>query len=60
MSLYWPYLFADYYRWLEYTAVATAVIILISSLDDLFIDARYWMREIRRALTVKRRYKPLR
>jgi len=60
MSLYWPYLFADYYRWLEYTAVATAVIILISSLDDLFIDTRYWMREIRRALTVKRRYKPLR
>jgi bacteriophage N4 adsorption protein B len=60
MSLYWPYLFADYYRWLEYAAVAVAFVILVSSIDDLFIDAWYWTREIKRALTVKRRYKPLR
>jgi adsorption protein B len=52
---------AQYYRVLEYIAAATAVIILISSLDDLFIDAWYWTREIYRKLTVKRdvNYKPL-
>ena len=60
MSLYWPYLLADYYRWLEYAAIAVAIIILLSSIDDLFVDAWYWLREIRRALTVKRHYKPLR
>ncbi len=60
MSLYWPYLFADYYQWLEYAAVAVSIIILISSIDDLFIDAWYWVREIYRSLTVKRRYQPLR
>ncbi len=59
MSLYWPYFLADYYYWLEYTAVILAVIILISSIDDLFIDAWYWTREIYRSLTIKRRYQPL-
>lgn len=59
MSLYWPYLFADYYQWLQYGAVAIAIVILISSIDDLFIDVWYWVRQIRRA-TVKRGYKPLR
>lgn len=58
-SLYWPYLAADYYRGLEIVAAITAVIILISSLDDLFIDLWYWVREIRRSFTVKRKYKPL-
>lgn len=59
MSLYWPFLLADGYRTLEYAIAVMAVVILISSLDDLFIDAWYWIREIWRSLTIKRRYKPL-
>lgn len=59
MLLYWPYLIADYYAFLEKVAAALAIIILISSIDDLFVDAWYWIREAYRALTVKRRYTPL-
>ncbi|WP_034293511.1 glycosyl transferase family protein [Herbaspirillum sp. RV1423] len=53
--------FAQYYRALEHIAAVTAVLILISSVDDLFIDAWYWTREIYRKLTVQRRsgYTPL-
>ncbi|OAE61877.1 type II secretion system protein E [Achromobacter xylosoxidans] len=58
-SLYWPYLIADYYRGLEVVTAVVGVIILLSSLDDLFIDGWYWARELRRRLTVKRRYAPL-
>ena len=58
-SLYWPYLIADYYRGLEVVTAVVGVIILLSSLDDLFIDGWYWLREVRRRLTVKRRYAPL-
>lgn len=58
-SLYWPYLVADYYRALEFTSAVVAVIILLSSIDDLFIDAWYWTREAYRSLTVRRRYQPL-
>lgn len=58
-SLYWPYLMADYYRGLEVVTAITGVIILVSSLDDLFIDFWYWMRKLRRSLSVKRKYKPL-
>jgi len=59
MSLYWPYLAADYYAVLEMVAAAVAIVILISSLDDLFIDAWYWTRQAYRSFTVKRRYTPL-
>ncbi|MGV2898809.1 glycosyl transferase family protein [Achromobacter sp. AGC78] len=58
-SLYWPYFLADYYRGLEVVTAIVGVIILLSSLDDLFIDAWYWLRELRRSLTVKRRYTAL-
>ncbi|MGE8690686.1 MAG: glycosyl transferase family protein [Achromobacter sp.] len=58
-SLYWPYLIADYYRGLEIVTAVVGVIILLSSLDDLFIDGWYWFRQLRRSLTVKRRYAPL-
>lgn len=58
-SLYWPYFIADYYRGLEVVTAIIGVIILLSSLDDLFIDAWYWLRELRRSLTVKRRYTAL-
>jgi len=42
-SLYWPYLIADYYRGLEVVTAVVGVIILLSSLDDLFIDGWYWV-----------------
>ncbi|MRW82855.1 glycosyl transferase family protein [Pseudoduganella sp. FT26W] len=53
--------FAHYYTVLEYFAAVTALIILLSSIDDLFIDAWYWTRVIYRKLVVTRQpdYKPL-
>lgn len=53
--------FAQYYSWLERLAGFTAVLIMISSIDDLFIDAWYWVRLILRKLTVTRnsKFKPL-
>ena len=50
---------AHYYQGLEYVAAVVATIILLSSLDDLFIDAWYWCREILRRFTVQRVHKPL-
>jgi len=59
MELYWPYFFASYYSALEWAAVIVASLILISAIDDLIIDGWFWMRELYRALTVDRIYKPL-
>nr|WP_256701835.1 glycosyl transferase family protein [Burkholderia sp. SRS-W-2-2016] len=53
------YFAAQYFQSLQYAAGAIAVAILLSSLDDLFIDGWYWVRETWRALTVKRTYRPL-
>jgi adsorption protein B len=52
---------AHYYTVLEYLAAGTAVIILLSSIDDLFIDAWYWVRVLYRKFVVSRRdgYQPL-
>ena len=59
-SLYLPYLLADYYRVLEIATVVVGILILLSSLDDLFIDGWYWLRQVYRKLLVKRRrYTPL-
>jgi adsorption protein B len=57
---YGALLLAQYYQGLEYVAATVAAIILLSSLDDLFIDAWYWTREAYRALTVRRQHAPLR
>lgn len=56
-SLYWPYLLADYYHYLEIATVVVGILIMLSSIDDLFIDAWYWVRRVYRALMVKKRYK---
>ncbi|OYX14498.1 MAG: type II secretion system protein E, partial [Rhizobiales bacterium 32-66-8] len=48
---------AFYYVSLEWVAAFVAVVIMISSLDDLFIDAYYWTREAIRAVTVNRTYR---
>ena len=53
------FLLAHYYHAMEYLAMAIAVLILLSSIDDLFIDAWYWVRVVYRRFTVERRYKPL-
>ncbi|MCR6686463.1 glycosyl transferase family protein [Pseudoxanthomonas sp.] len=60
-ALQWNIHLANYYAAIEKVAVVVAVLILISSLDDLFIDAWYWIRESWRTLTLKRRrdYRPL-
>jgi bacteriophage N4 adsorption protein B len=55
----WDLFIIGYYGAIEYIVVVVAVVILLSSLDDLFIDSWYWTREILRALTVKRTYQPL-
>jgi len=58
---WWLNYFAGrYYQGMEYLAAAVAVIILLSSIDDLFIDAWYWIRRIIRYFTIERRYAPLR
>lgn len=59
MSYLLTYGAADYYAALEWVAAVVAIIILISSLDDLFIDIYFWVRETYRALTIKRVYRPL-
>jgi adsorption protein B len=58
-SLYWPYWLAHYYSFLEVATIVVAVLILISSLDDLFIDLWYWSRRVYRSLTAGRKYRPL-
>ncbi|WP_347555310.1 glycosyl transferase family protein [Robbsia sp. KACC 23696] len=59
MTVYSAYYVAEYYKVLEYCASFLATLILFSSLDDLFIDAWFWVREIYRSLTIKRNYRPL-
>ena len=43
-----------YHAFLEWTAALVAVVILLSSLDDLFIDAWYWTRRLARWWTLER------
>nr|WP_306806101.1 glycosyl transferase family protein [Caballeronia sp. BR00000012568055] len=50
---------AQYYQGLEYVAATVAAIILLSSLDDLFIDIWFWTRKFWRKVTIERRYSPL-
>lgn len=51
---------ADYLYVLDVLAAITALLILVSSLDDFFIDVYYWVRSAWRWATVKSRYAPLR
>ena len=47
---------ADYYFALEVLAATVALLIFISSVDDLFIDIWYWTRRIFRSVTADRQY----
>lgn len=51
----WDLLIADYYAGLEILAAIVAIVIFVSSIDDLFIDIWYWGRRIYRHLTLQRR-----
>lgn len=53
-------LLADYLYTLDVLAAITALLILISSLDDFFIDVYFWVRTAWRWAVVKSRYPPLR
>ena len=52
----WLDLFTAYLYGLKAIAVVVAVVILISSIDDLFIDVTYWLRRFWRAVTVYARH----
>lgn len=49
-------LIAIYLYGLKYVAVVLAVIILVSGLDDLFVDIVYWSRRAWRSVTVYRKH----
>ncbi|GLU34499.1 glycosyl transferase family protein [Trinickia caryophylli] len=59
LQWYGGYAMSRYYSGLETMAGVVAVLIFVSSLDDLFIDLWFWSREAYRRFTVKRRHKPL-
>jgi adsorption protein B len=54
-----PFLAADYYALVEHVAIGVALVILVSSVDDLVIDAWYWSRRLCRRATRSRRGPPL-
>ena len=53
MPLELTYFAADYYSALEAFAAVVAILILISSCDDLFIDLWYWGRRIYRRFAIE-------
>ncbi len=56
----WSYLVADYYAFLDFAAMLVAVVIIISALDDLFIDAAYWVIQLERHFAKKEKtFNPL-
>lgn len=50
---------AHYLYGLKWITIVLAFLMLISGLDDLFIDVVYWGRFLLRKLTVYRRHKPM-
>jgi bacteriophage N4 adsorption protein B len=52
--MWWVDVFASYLYGLKFIAVALAILILISGLDDLLIDVIYWVRRAWRAGTIYR------
>jgi adsorption protein B len=61
MNTGWQILLAQHHVQLEWAAAIVAVLIMISSIDDLFIDCWFWLNTLSRRLTIKRRkdYQPL-
>ena len=48
-----------YWLVIKYLVLFAAIIILLSSIDDFFIDCYYWVRRIWRRFTVYKKHKPL-
>ncbi|POT56566.1 type II secretion system protein E [Citrobacter amalonaticus] len=48
--------FSTYLYGLKFIAIALAIMMLISGLDDLFIDIVYWLRRLKRGMSIYRRY----
>jgi adsorption protein B len=51
----WDLIVADYYAGLEWLAVIVALVIFVSSIDDVFIDIWYWVRRGYRSFTQRNR-----
>jgi adsorption protein B len=52
--VFWVDAFATYLYGLKVVAIGVSLLILISGIDDLFIDIAYWVRRMWRAVTVYR------
>jgi bacteriophage N4 adsorption protein B len=52
-------LLASYFTLIQWAIAIVALLILVSSLDDLFIDVIYWVRQAWRRWVVRRRHPPL-
>lgn len=59
MAGFEPHFLADYVQAIEWAGVLVAIFILLSSLDDFFIDAYYWLRQAYRFVYIQRKHKPL-
>ena len=57
--MWWTDVFSTYFYGLKIIALVVAVLILLSGIDDLFIDVVYWWRRLWRALTIYRRHERL-
>ena len=57
--MFWIDAVATYLYGLKVVAIGVAVLILISGIDDLFIDVAYWLRRLWRAVTVYRAHERL-
>lgn len=55
----WIGFLVTYAAVLQVMAAITVVLIAISSLDDLFVDANYWIRALYRRLVIRPRHKRL-
>lgn len=59
MTFTWLNLLNNYYTALEVITCVVAVLILLSAVDDLFIDAWYWVRQVYRRVTSRQTYRPV-
>src|SRR5262249_51217298 len=57
--MWWVDVFVTYLYGLKVIAIGLAVIMLISGLDDLIIDAVYWLRRAWRAAVIYRKHERL-
>jgi adsorption protein B len=59
MTTYWLHFFAEYYTLIEISICIVAVLLLVSAIDDLFVDAWYWTRRFYRWVTRESTYRPV-